>query len=88
MRNARFTLNGSEAGRVGAYTRIIRDHIANGHPLTVAFTKDDGTPRVIAGTVEGLKGEGSHSVVTLRMADGSGFRSAHLYAISELKVSE
>lgn len=85
MRNASFTLDSTQAARVGGYVQSIRRHMTAGHAVTVTFTKRDGTERTITGDIESLKGEGSHSVLILKTAEG--FKSANVYNILSLTVA-
>jgi hypothetical protein len=85
MRNVGFTLDTVQAARVGGYVQSLRRHMASGHIVTIEFTKRDGTERTIRGAIESLKGEGSHSVVVIAMADGTGYRSANVYDMHSLK---
>lgn len=86
MRNERFTLDQSQAGKVGGYTRIIRNHMLSGKALTVSFVKRDGTPRVISGQVVELTAKGSASTVTIDTAQGP--RSANLWSIKGVKAHD
>lgn len=79
MRNANYTLDPSHAGKVGAWTRVIRAHAESGKPLRIHFTKRDGSDRIITGPVVEMRGQGSHSVVILDTEEGP--RSANLYNI-------
>lgn len=53
--------------------------------VTVTFIKQDGTPRVLTGSVDNVSGEGDKEIVTLKQSDGS-FRSANLSRIIGVEI--
>lgn len=52
-----------------------------GNTVTIEFIKQDGTPRVMTGVVEDIKGGGDKEVVIMKTADG--YRSANLSRITK-----
>jgi hypothetical protein len=53
-----------------------------GNMVTVEFTKQDGTPRVMTGVVEEIKGSDDKEVVIMKTAEG--YRSANLARMTKV----
>ncbi len=56
-----------------------------GKPVTFAFTKRDGTPSTVTGTVESLGGSYGTEIVTLTDTDRGRPVSANLWTVSNVQ---
>lgn len=62
---------------------LARPSLVPGAEVTLNYVKADGSPRVLVGTVEEVKGSGDKEVVIMKTAEG--YRSANLHRIKSVR---